>query len=92
MFDCLESVTVLLRFGYGRVRGGRRPGPPGGDVCFGPWRPQCRRRRSTLPISRPAVSRHLRVLLEARLVRDELVGRRRVYRLDVEGLAPVTAG
>ena len=43
------------------------------------------------PISRPAVSRHLRVLREAGLVRDELVGRRRVYRLDVAGLAPVTA-
>ena len=43
------------------------------------------------PISRPAVSRHLRVLREAGLVRDELVGRQRVYRLDVEGLAPVTA-
>ena len=42
------------------------------------------------PISRPAVSRHLRVLREAGLVRDELVGRRRVYRLDVDGLAPVT--
>jgi DNA-binding transcriptional ArsR family regulator len=43
------------------------------------------------PISRPAVSRHLRVLREAGLVRDELGGRRRVYRLDVDGLAPVTA-
>lgn len=43
------------------------------------------------PISRPAVSRHLRVLREAGLVRDELVGRRRLYRLEVEGLAPVTA-
>jgi len=43
------------------------------------------------PISRPAVSRHLRVLREAGLVHDDLVGRRRVYRLDVEGLAPVTA-
>ena len=43
------------------------------------------------PISRPAVSRHLRVLREAGLVRDELVGRRRVYRLDVDGLAAVTA-
>jgi DNA-binding transcriptional ArsR family regulator len=43
------------------------------------------------PISRPAVSRHLRVLREAGLVRDELIGRRRVYRLDLEGLAPVTA-
>jgi DNA-binding transcriptional ArsR family regulator len=43
------------------------------------------------PVSRPAVSRHLRVLREAGLVRDELVGRRRVYRLDVTGLAPVTS-
>jgi DNA-binding transcriptional ArsR family regulator len=43
------------------------------------------------PISRPAVSRHLRVLRETGLVRGELVGRRRVYRLDVAGLAPVTA-
>jgi len=43
------------------------------------------------PVSRPAISRHLRVLREAGLVRDELVGRRRVYRLDPAGLAPVTA-
>ena len=43
------------------------------------------------PISRPAVSRHLRVLRESGLVRDELVGRRRVYRLDLDGMAPVTA-
>jgi DNA-binding transcriptional ArsR family regulator len=42
-------------------------------------------------ISRPAVSRHLRVLREAGLVRNELVGRRRLYRLDLDGLAPVTA-
>lgn len=33
-------------------------------------------------ISRPAVSRHLRVLRESGLVRDELVGRRRLYALD----------
>jgi DNA-binding transcriptional ArsR family regulator len=43
------------------------------------------------PVSRPAVSRHLRVLREAGLVRDELVGRRRIYHLDLDGLAPVTA-
>ena len=43
------------------------------------------------PISRPAVSRHLRVLREAGLVRDEIVGRRRVYRLHLDELAPVTA-
>jgi DNA-binding transcriptional ArsR family regulator len=43
------------------------------------------------PISRPAVSRHLRVLREACMVRDDLVRRRRVYRLHLDGLAPVTA-
>jgi DNA-binding transcriptional ArsR family regulator len=34
------------------------------------------------PISRPAISRHLRVLRESGLVRDELVGRQRFYALD----------
>ncbi|GII30642.1 metalloregulator ArsR/SmtB family transcription factor [Planotetraspora mira] len=33
-------------------------------------------------VSRPAVSRHLRVLRESGLVHDELVGRRRFYVLD----------
>ena len=33
-------------------------------------------------ISRPAISRHLRVLRESGLVRDTLVGRRRLYELD----------
>lgn len=43
------------------------------------------------PISRPAVSRHLRVLRESGLVHDELVGRHRRYRLDPEPLAELTA-
>ena len=34
------------------------------------------------PISRPAISRHLRVLRESGLVRDTLVGRQRFYQLD----------
>jgi DNA-binding transcriptional ArsR family regulator len=38
-------------------------------------------------ISRPAVSRHLRVLRESGLVRDTLVGRRRFYELDTSGFA-----
>jgi DNA-binding transcriptional ArsR family regulator len=38
-----------------------------------------------LPISRPAVSRHLRVLNKAGLVADEQVGTRRLYRLDEQG-------
>jgi DNA-binding transcriptional ArsR family regulator len=40
-----------------------------------------------LPVSRPAVSQHLRVLKAARLVRDRRFGTRRVYELNPEGLA-----
>jgi DNA-binding transcriptional ArsR family regulator len=38
-------------------------------------------------ISRPAISRHLRVLRESDLVRDELIGRERHYTLHTEPLA-----
>jgi DNA-binding transcriptional ArsR family regulator len=40
-----------------------------------------------LPVSRPAVSQHLRVLKEAKLVRDEAAGTRRYYSLDPKGFA-----
>jgi DNA-binding transcriptional ArsR family regulator len=40
-------------------------------------------------ISRPAVSRHLRVLRESGLVIDEVRGRERLYRLDPTPLAPL---
>ena len=39
------------------------------------------------PVSRPAVSRHLRVLREAGLVQERRVGRERLYRADLEPLA-----
>lgn len=39
-----------------------------------------------LPVSRPAVSQHLKVLKEAGLVRDLPAGTRRVYQLDPGGL------
>lgn len=39
-----------------------------------------------LPVSRPAVSQHLRVLKEAGLVTDEAVGARRIYQLHPEGI------
>lgn len=42
-----------------------------------------------LPISRPAVSRHLKLLSGAGLVHDEQVGARRLYRLDRDYLAEV---
>ena len=39
-----------------------------------------------LPVSRPAVSQHLRVLKEAHLVTERRDGTRRLYRLDPDGL------
>jgi DNA-binding transcriptional ArsR family regulator len=45
----------------------------------------------TFTVSRPAVSRHLRVLREAELVRDTVNGREREYVLAVEALAPLDA-
>jgi len=44
-----------------------------------------------LPVSRPAVSQHLRVLKDAGLVRDDAVGTRRLYRIDPAGLAAIRA-
>ncbi|MEQ1737130.1 MAG: metalloregulator ArsR/SmtB family transcription factor [Rhodoglobus sp.] len=38
-----------------------------------------------LPISRPAVSRHLKLLSDAGLVRESRVGTRRIYTLRAEG-------
>jgi len=46
---------------------------------------------SLLPVSRPAVSQHLRVLKDAGLVMDSKAGTRRVYRLDPEGVARLRA-
>src|SRR5690242_19342772 len=40
-----------------------------------------------LPVSRPAVSQHLRVLKEAGLVREISQGTRRIYSLDPRGIA-----
>ena len=50
-----------------------RPGPVG-------------RLADQLPVSRPAVSQHLKVLREAGLVQEERVGTRHVYRLETAGL------
>lgn len=40
-----------------------------------------------LPVTRPAVSQHLKVLKEAGLVADRAVGTRRIYRLNPAGVA-----
>jgi DNA-binding transcriptional ArsR family regulator len=44
-----------------------------------------------LPVSRPAVSQHLRVLKEAELVDERKEGTRRLYHIDPRGLAEVRA-
>ena len=44
-----------------------------------------------LPVSRPAVSQHLKVLKDAGLVADRAVGTRRIYHVDRAGLAEVRA-
>jgi DNA-binding transcriptional ArsR family regulator len=44
-----------------------------------------------LPVSRPAVSQHLRVLKVAGLVSDERQGARRLYRIDPDGLGALRA-
>src|SRR5947209_13896583 len=42
-----------------------------------------------LPVSRPAVSQHLKVLKEAGLVSEEPDGARRIYRIDPRGIAAI---
>ena len=44
-----------------------------------------------LPVSRPAVSQHLRVLKDAGLVTDRRDGNRRIYEVNPEGLAALRA-
>ena len=44
-----------------------------------------------MPVSRPAVSQHLRVLKDAGLVLDTKDGTRRIYRVDPSGLAGIRA-
>jgi DNA-binding transcriptional ArsR family regulator len=57
-----------------------RTGPlPVGEIATG------------LPISRPAVSQHLKVLKEAGLVADRAEGTRRIHYIDPHGLAAVRA-
>jgi DNA-binding transcriptional ArsR family regulator len=44
-----------------------------------------------LPVSRPAISQHLKVLKAARLVTDRPAGTRRIYRLNPKGLGALRA-
>jgi DNA-binding transcriptional ArsR family regulator len=45
----------------------------------------------TLPVSRPAVSQHLKVLKGAGLVIDQRAGNRRIYRIDLAGISSLRA-
>jgi len=44
-----------------------------------------------LPVSRPAVSQHLKVLKRSGLVKDRAEGTRRIYSIDPAGLGPLRA-
>ncbi|HEV2817919.1 MAG TPA: metalloregulator ArsR/SmtB family transcription factor [Allosphingosinicella sp.] len=44
-----------------------------------------------LPVTRPGVSQHLKVLKEAQLVRDRAEGTRRIYSIDPAGLGALRA-
>lgn len=44
---------------------------------------------SAMPVSRPAVSQHLKVLKQAGLVSDRAEGAKRIYRIDPAGLGPL---
>lgn len=44
-----------------------------------------------LPVSRPAVSQHLKVLKDAGLVVDRPAGTRRIYQLDPDGIGALRA-
>jgi DNA-binding transcriptional ArsR family regulator len=46
---------------------------------------------SELPVSRPAVSQHLKVLKDARLVVDRQAGKHRIYQVDRGGLGALRA-
>ena len=45
----------------------------------------------TMPVTRPAVSQHLKVLKDAGLVTDMKAGTRRLYQLDPDGVARLRA-
>jgi DNA-binding transcriptional ArsR family regulator len=44
-----------------------------------------------LPVSRPAVSQHLKILREAGLVTDRSQGAQRIYQIDTKGLGAIRA-
>ena len=75
-----EALTALADPTRRRVFERLKSGPkPVGAIARG------------LPVSRPAVSQHLKVLKGAGLVADRAEGTRRVYFIDPNGLGPLRA-
>lgn len=73
-----EALTALADPTRRRVLEQLRAGPrPVGAIA------------AHLPVSRPAVSQHLKVLKAAGLVREERRGTRRLYEIDPAGLGPL---
>jgi DNA-binding transcriptional ArsR family regulator len=73
-----DALTALADPTRRRVLEELRSGPkPVGEIA------------SRLPVSRPAVSQHLKVLKGAGLVREETQGTRHVYSIDPKGLGAV---
>jgi DNA-binding transcriptional ArsR family regulator len=80
MANAIRAFTALAdptrRAVFERLRDGPRPV---GEIARG------------LPVSRPAVSQHLKVLKEAGLVDDRSEGTRRIYQIDPRGLGAMRA-
>lgn len=73
---CEKAFAALADPSRRQVFERLRTGPlPVGDIARG------------MPVSRPAVSQHLKVLKEAGLVADRADGTRRIYAIDPRGLA-----
>src|SRR5215469_9789562 len=74
--SCEKAFAALADPSRRRVFERLRAGPlPVGAIAKG------------MPVSRPAVSQHLKILKEAGLVTDHAVGTRRIYAIDPQGLA-----
>jgi DNA-binding transcriptional ArsR family regulator len=61
------------------------------DVLGDPTRRRIIERLASGPVSRPAVSQHLKLLKQAGLVTDSPDGARRIYRIDPHGLGALRA-
>lgn len=98
----LTSISVSCSLRLVETYGVGEPGSFGLSVLADPTRREIFERLAQrpmavgqladeLPVSRPAVSQHLKVLKDAGLVTDHADGTRRIYRLDPAGIAAIRA-